>query len=289
MSSKAVEVVDQDQDALALTLVINKKNVFSSLDIVLAEVTEQVKIPDEVTSEKDAKALRSLAQKVVKTKTSICKNGPAAEIIDEMSSKLTERRNQMKNFEADMDDLRDKIKAPAIAYEQRETLRKQKHQDLMMSIEGMADVAYDATPQQLEEAIAGIKALVEDHYWEEYKTDGDLVVQRSLEKLDAMYDTAVRKQEQDAENAELRARIAELEAAQKSNSKAEQEDTPEFELEVEQDDVEPKEVKHPAQVTIPAIEQITTHFINMGYDPDLCHTFATEIVEGKVPCVTVTE
>lgn len=122
-------------------------------------------VPQDVSTPAGREAIRALAYKVSRSKTAI----------EDIGSRITEGwRAQTASINASkklaqqkLDYLRDRLKAPVIAYDRAEQARKDAHENALHDIVDLCTLPPDCTPAQLRELLAMLQALPKRD-WEEF-------------------------------------------------------------------------------------------------------------------------
>jgi hypothetical protein len=171
----------------------------------------------DVSRPKDREAMRSIAHRVAKSKVAMEKLGKSlsdrrkAEIADEVNAIMAER----KRIEAELDELRDQIKAPAEEFDAREKARIDAHESAIKEIEEIGRYNRPvASSDDVRALIAELDALP-DRDWQEFADRATRLV--SITREDLQHRLAVQvKAETDA--AEL-ARLQHEEAARQQRER----------------------------------------------------------------------
>lgn len=190
-----------------------------AIEGLIANIEKQaLSFAPDVSTAKGRKEIKSIAARVSRSKTLIDEVGKA-ENADrlELNKKVNEQRNLAKDR---LDALRDKIKAPVVAWEEAEAERVRLHMVNMDVFDpDRASVNDDAAT--IQGVIDSINATTVDGSWEEYEADAKAAKAAAIVKLNADLAGAMVREKQAQELAELRAEKEQREAAEAARIEAE--------------------------------------------------------------------
>lgn len=202
----------------ALAVLFKAEN---GLDPLLARIEAEATAEAAQYSPETAKgrdALKSVAFRVVKSKTELERR---AKELTEQQRREVAAVNAGRNAAVErLDALRDKIKAPAIAWEAAEADRIEKHKTRLAAIQNAAPET--EASEAYRAIIARIEAMQITDAWQEFAADAGKAKDATLARLLAGLDAAEVREAQEAEIARLRAEAAAREEADRLRREAEE-------------------------------------------------------------------
>jgi len=200
--------------AAAELIVIPKESaltVFSAdkgLEPFLAKIRAEIDafVPD-VSTKKGRDAIASIAHKVAKSKTYL--DGVGKDLVadlKELPKKIDASRKDMRDT---LDAWKDEVRRPLTEWEEAEEHRKARHAQRIAEINLRANENADLNAAELRVNIEWVSSIVIGPEWEEYETEAARAKDVALTSLNA---ALVKRQQYDAEQAELARLRAEAEA-----------------------------------------------------------------------------
>ncbi|TDI79820.1 MAG: hypothetical protein E2O79_09975 [Caldithrix sp.] len=164
---------------------INPVQVFTEngLDPIMDAIEEEArKIGTDISTDKNRKAIISMARKVASSK--IVLESKAKDLTEgwrDQTAKVNAEKNRMIER---MDILRDDIRAPVTEWQAKDDDRIQKHQDAILEIQEMAENFLDEQPSVflIKQRIQFLEAK-EARDWEEFATTAETTLTLSLQSL----------------------------------------------------------------------------------------------------------
>lgn len=181
------------------------------LEQVRQEVSTEV--PD-ISTKKGRDRIASLAAKVSKSKVAVEK--PGRDYLKRLKEMPKVVEEELREFVRSMDTLRDETRQPLTEWEEAEESRVAMHQASVDSLRAQPDD--EATAADLTAMIARIDGTLVDERWEEFETEAHRTKAASLEALQQLL---VKRQAQEAEQAELE-RLRAEQAAQAQREREQQ-------------------------------------------------------------------
>ncbi len=194
------------QEAAADLIVIERETALAVLtdpkrfDEFYARVKAQTAtlVPD-VSTQKGRDEIRSMAMKVVKTKTAIDKAGLGlTEEWRTQTATVNAARNRIKE---QLDTLRDEVRGPLTEWEAADEKRKARVQTVLGHLMDAAKVSLDDTPETVEARLAEIRAIeISDEDFDEY---AETARTRQASTVDILVEAHARLVREAADRAEL--------------------------------------------------------------------------------------
>ncbi len=170
----------------------------NGLDPFLAKIREEIDgfVPD-VTTRKGREAIASIAYKVARSKTALDNVGKelVAEL-KEVPKKVDAERKRMRDL---LDSWQAEVRQPLTEWEQREEMRKAKHQAGIDQIK-MRLECRDLDSTELKANIEWLEGLLIGEDWEEFETEAARTKDKALS---ALREALVAREKYEAEQAEL--------------------------------------------------------------------------------------
>lgn len=170
----------------------------NGLDPFLAKIREEIDgfTPD-VSTRKGREAIASIAYKVARSKTALDNVGKelVAEL-KEVPKKIDAERKRMRDL---LDSWQDEVRRPLTEWEQREEMRKAKHQAGIDQINLRLECR-DLDSAELKSNIAWLESMTIGEDWEEFETEAARAKDKALA---ALRDALVVREKYEAEQAEL--------------------------------------------------------------------------------------
>ena len=183
------------------------------IDAVRAEVCAEV--PD-LKTRKGRERIASLSATVSKRKASVEKPGRDYLRHIKMLPKVVE--DELREFVSTMNTLRDEIRQPLTDWEATEQARKDRHVDAVQSIHDFCLDLSDINAAVLLESIASVEAIRMGDQWEEFEAEAARAKDSTLIALRA---ALIKREQYEAEQAELARLRAEKEAQAQRDREAE--------------------------------------------------------------------
>ena len=147
-------------------------------------------------------ALVSLAHKVARSKTALDETGKR--LTEEWRVRTNAVNEERRMIRERLDALKESIREPVTEYEQQEKNRIQAHEDALAEITALGDLSHGFDRQDIEHRIAAIEALPYRD-WQEFLARANGEVARVSEILRSSLAAAIKRDEEQAELARLRA------------------------------------------------------------------------------------
>lgn len=187
-----------------------------SIDPLLEEITKLARshVPD-ISTEKGRKALKSLAFKIARSKTTLDDMGK--ELVSDwkaQAKKVDEVRAKVRD---QLDDLKEEVLRPLTDWEAKESQRIARREEMLLHVQQAANETYKA-PSAVTAAIEYIQKLPQDElYWEEFHLRASREMDAAIKKLTARRDELLEQERQ-------REELAKLQAEKEAREKQERED-----------------------------------------------------------------
>ena len=151
-----------------------------SIEKILVEIKEEVLsfVPD-TTTEKGKKEIKSIANKVARSKTFL--DGTGKQLADELNAQLKPINSIRKNVRDTLDELKAEVRKPLTIIENIEKERVEKLQERLavFDTEGLLD----DSAKRIEQTIKEIEAIVIDSTWQEFECKAGAMKVSLLETL----------------------------------------------------------------------------------------------------------
>jgi len=192
----------EESKTLVVVNEINAIQVFSEngLDPIMDAIeAEAEKVGQDISTDKNRKAIISMARKVASSK--IVLENEAKALTQGWRDQTDQVNSEKKRMLERMDDLRDKIRKPVTDWEETDKLRIENHKNSIAKIEALLE--FDPSIEITADVIRDrIKTLEEgqSREWEEFETAAGTVRIQTLNALKEQLDTKIKY---DADQAEL--------------------------------------------------------------------------------------
>ena len=183
------------------------------IDAVRAEVCAEV--PD-LKTRKGRERIASLSATVSKRKASVEK--PGRDYLRHIKTLPKVVEDELREFVSSMNTLRDEIRQPLTDWEATEQARKDRHVDAVQSIHDFCLDLSDINAAVLLESIASVEAIRMGDQWEEFEAEAARAKDSTLIALRA---ALIKREQYEAEQAELARLRAEKEAQAQRDREAE--------------------------------------------------------------------
>lgn len=183
------------------------------IDAVRAEVCAEV--PD-LKTRKGRERIASLSATVSKRKASVEK--PGRDYLRHIKTLPKVVEDELREFVSTMNTLRDEIRQPLTDWEATEQTRKDRHVDAVQSIHDFCLDLSDINAAALLESIASVEAIRMGYQWEEFEAEAARAKDSTLVALRA---ALIKREQYEAEQAELARLRAEKEAQAQRDREAE--------------------------------------------------------------------
>ena len=183
------------------------------IDAVRAEVCAEV--PD-LKTRKGRERIASLSATVSKRKASVEK--PGRDYLRHIKTLPKVVEDELREFVSTMNTLRDEIRQPLTDWEATEQVRKDRHVDAVQSIHDFCLDLSDINAAALLESIASVEAIRMGYQWEEFEAEAARAKDSTLVALRA---ALIKREQYEAEQAELARLRAEKEAQAQRDREAE--------------------------------------------------------------------
>ena len=183
------------------------------IDAVRAEVCAEV--PD-LKTRKGRERIASLSATVSKRKASVEK--PGRDYLRHIKTLPKVVEDELREFVSTMNTLRDEIRQPLTDWEATEQTRKDRHVDAVQSIHDFCLDLSDINAAALLESIASVEAIRMGDQWEEFEAEAARAKDSTLVALRA---ALIKREQYEAEQAELARLRAEKEAQAQRDREAE--------------------------------------------------------------------
>lgn len=183
------------------------------IDAVRAEVCAEV--PD-LKTRKGRERIASLSATVSKRKASVEK--PGRDYLRHIKTLPKVVEDELREFVSTMNTLRDEIRQPLTDWEATEQARKDRHVDAVQSIHDFCLDLSDINAAVLLESIASVEAIRMGDQWEEFEAEA---ARAKDSTLDALRAALIKREQYEAEQAELARLRAEKEAQAQRDREAE--------------------------------------------------------------------
>lgn len=183
------------------------------IDAVRAEVCAEV--PD-LKTRKGRERIASLSATVSKRKASVEK--PGRDYLRHIKTLPKVVEDELREFVSTMNTLRDEIRQPLTDWEATEQARKDRHVDAVQSIHDFCLDLSDINAAVLLESIASVEAIRMGDQWEEFEAEAARAKDSTLIALRA---ALIKREQYEAEQAELARLRAEKEAQAQRDREAE--------------------------------------------------------------------
>ena len=183
------------------------------IDAVRAEVCAEV--PD-LKTRKGRERIASLSATVSKRKASVEK--PGRDYLRHIKTLPKVVEDELREFVSTMNTLRDEIRQPLTDWEAAEQARKDRHVDAVQSIHDFCLDLSDINAAVLLESIASVEAIRMGDQWEEFEAEAARAKDSTLIALRA---ALIKREQYEAEQAELARLRAEKEAQAQRDREAE--------------------------------------------------------------------
>ena len=183
------------------------------IDAVRAEVCAEV--PD-LKTRKGRERIASLSATVSKRKASVEK--PGRDYLRHIKTLPKVVEDELREFVSTMNTLRDEIRQPLTDWEATEQARKDRHVDAVQSIHDFCLDLSDINAAALLESIASVEAIRMGDQWEEFEAEAARAKDSTLVALRA---ALIKREQYEAEQAELARLRAEKEAQAQRDREAE--------------------------------------------------------------------
>ncbi|HHK4483277.1 TPA: hypothetical protein ACQTYQ_006656, partial [Pseudomonas aeruginosa] len=170
----------------------------NGLDPFLAKIREEIDgfVPD-VTTRKGREAIASIAYKVARSKTALDNVGKELVAdLKEVPKKVDAERKRMRDL---LDSWQAEVRQPLTEWEQREEMRKAKHQAGIDQINLRLECR-DLDSNELKANIAWLEGLAISEAWEEFEAEA---ARAKYKALIALREALVAREKYEAEQAEL--------------------------------------------------------------------------------------
>ncbi|MNP93558.1 hypothetical protein D3C85_60830 [compost metagenome] len=188
-------------------LIFGHNSLSRFVELARAEVVGEV--PD-LTTDKGRKRIASLAATVARSKTAVDAAGRAyLKKLKEMPKGI---EAELRQFEADMNALRDEVRKPLNDYETAEVARKDAIEDAVQCILDLAAIPDDASASEIECSLIDLKSMEIDAATYQERLEEAQVKQKHC--IDTLTAALAKRQQYEAEQAELvesRRKIAAME------------------------------------------------------------------------------
>lgn len=184
---------------------------------------EALSLVSDPTTAKGREEIRSQAHKVSKCKTHLVKL--ANDSIEHHRAIVKAVTSERIRMETELNDLRDEVKAPAVEWENKEKLRKERHEKGLEVISAFTarDECGNLKPSELiAQDIEELENLEIGESWEEYQERAEARKHAVLEKLKKDLEAAKAQEDKDRELARLRKEAEERETAERARLAEEQ-------------------------------------------------------------------
>lgn len=189
----------------ALTVYTTDKGLDPYLSHIRAEIDAFV--PD-VTTKKGRDAIASIAYKVAQSKTALDKLGK--ELVDELKEKpklIDAERKRMRDL---LDAWKDEVRKPLTDFELAEQERIASHENEIQLIVNWRTAVFESS-EQIEGVIESLSALDTGERFEEFELRATKELAATLDSLRSFHADFVKREQEQAELARLRAEAAERE------------------------------------------------------------------------------
>ena len=191
--------------------------VTGGLEQFFCAVASEVKteVPD-LTTRKGRERIASLAAKVSKSKAAV--ERPGRDYLKRLKEMPKVVEAELREFVTKMDALRDATRQPLTDWEATEQARKDRHVDAVQSIHDFCLDLSDINAAVLLESIASVEAIRMGDQWEEFEAEAARAKDSTLIALRA---ALIKREQYEAEQAELARLRAEKEAQAQRDREAE--------------------------------------------------------------------
>lgn len=186
----------------------------NGLDPFLAKIREEIDgfVPD-VTTRKGREAIASIAYKVARSKTALDNVGKELVAdLKEVPKKVDAERKRMRDL---LDSWQAEVRQPLTEWEQREEMRKAKHQAGIDQINLRLECR-DLDSTELKANIEWLEGLLIGEDWEEFETEAARTKDKALV---ALREALVAREKYEAEQAELERLRAEAAVASRKSAR----------------------------------------------------------------------
>lgn len=164
-----------------LTVFLTDKGLDPVIEKIKAQVRAEVL---DVSTEDGRRRIGALARQIGSAKMAL--KDMAMELTEDWRAKTKAVTSERTRMEAELDALRDEVKAPLDEYKEREDARLKAHENALISIEGYARLV-DADDEMSSETIQNhMNAAAAEHAnrdWQEFKARADRTIEEVLDRL----------------------------------------------------------------------------------------------------------
>lgn len=193
------------------------KDIIDMIDKLEEKLTEVARSIDPATEE-GRKKLKSLAYNVSRSKTTL--EAQAKELTEEARAQVSRVNSNRNKLTDRLDALRDKIKKPALDWEENEAKRTAALDERMDAL--TADgLTIESNIDDVNERLSAIKATVIDETWDEYQEGAERAQTTAVALLSDLATRIKERMEQEAELAELRELKAQKQAEEDEKARNE--------------------------------------------------------------------
>lgn len=186
--------------ALVATEVFRPGGVRVILDQIKASVAAE-KI--DVSTPAGREHCRSLAFKIARSKTAL--DGMGKTLSDEWRKRSEAIHTERRLIERELDALRDRVRAPLTAYEEREKKRVQEHEDALTDLRFLYEPGLRLSVEEIDERLARASTMVTTRTWEEFQQRASELFAAVNDALNGLRATTIRVEAEKAEAARLQA------------------------------------------------------------------------------------
>jgi septal ring factor EnvC (AmiA/AmiB activator) len=165
----------------------------------------------DVTTEKGRAAMKSMARKVASSKTAIDEMGK--ELVAVLKVQTNAIDAERKRVRDAFDELRDKVKAPAVEWENAEKSRVDNLQNALGLIRSHANAASINDPEHIRNCLLGAKEIFTSTVWQEFSDVAVGAYKNTVNTLEQALADIEAQRKKDLELERLRAEQAEREKA----------------------------------------------------------------------------
>lgn len=169
------------------------------LDPILEEVRNKVKeFKPDLTTKEGRKAISSIANKVVKTKTKLEEIGK--ELVSEWKEKSKLVDAERRRVREALDQIRDEVRAPLTEWESREELRVDSLIKRISEIEAFKDLTFELGSSDIKDKLEALLNIdVDSNNWDEFSMKAKEVKLISMRHIEAQLEKSLKVEEEKRE------------------------------------------------------------------------------------------